>query len=98
MCQTFRAGIIPGSRSKGPRQPGGDPMSFDDVMTGVGRWLTATEALAAVGAELTLEQAPEPGDPAVVGALQAVSAAAGLAGLEELTVPQRQMVTGLIRM
>ena len=73
-------------------------MSFEDVMTVMGRWLTATEALAAVGAELTLKQAPEPGHPAVVGALQAVSAAGGLSGLDELTVPQRQMVTGLIRM
>jgi hypothetical protein len=51
-------------------------MSFEDVMTAVSRWLTATEALAAVGAELTLKQAPEPGHPAVAGALQAVSAAA----------------------
>jgi len=73
-------------------------MSFEDVMTVVGRRLTATEALAAVGAELTLKQAPEPGHAAVVGALQAVSAAAGLAGLDELTGPQRQMVTGLIRL
>jgi len=73
-------------------------MSFEDVMTVVGRWLTATEALAALGAELALEQAPEPGHPAVLGALQAVSAAAGLAGLDELTGPQRQMVTGLIRL
>jgi SAM-dependent methyltransferase len=73
-------------------------MSFEDVMTVMGRWLTATEALAAVGAELTLKQAPEPGHPAVAGALQAVSAAAGLSGLDELTGPQRQMVTGLIRM
>ena len=62
------------------------------------RWLTATEALAAVGAELTLKQAPEPGHPAVVAALQAVSAAGGLTGLDELTGPQRQLVTGLIRM
>jgi hypothetical protein len=59
------------------------------------RWLTATEALAAVGAELTLKQATEPGHPAVVSALQAVSAAAGLPGLDELTGPQRQMVTEL---
>jgi SAM-dependent methyltransferase len=73
-------------------------MSFEDVMTAVSRWLTATEALAAVGAELTLKQALEPGHPAVAGALQAVSAAAGLAGLDELTGPQRQMVTGLIRL
>jgi SAM-dependent methyltransferase len=73
-------------------------MSFEDVMTVLSRWLTATEALAAVGAELTLRQAPEPGHPAVVEALQAVSAAAGLTGPDELTGPQRQMVTGLIRM
>ena len=73
-------------------------MSFEDVMTVVSRWLTATEALAAVGAELTLKQAPEPGHPTVVAAVQAVSATAGLTGLDELTGPQRQMVTGLIRM
>jgi SAM-dependent methyltransferase len=73
-------------------------MSFEDVMTVLSRWLTATEALAAVGAELTLKQAPKAGHPAVVDALQAVSAAAGLTGLDELTGPQRQMVTGLIRM
>jgi SAM-dependent methyltransferase len=73
-------------------------MSFEDVMTVLSRWLTATEALAAVGAELTLKQAPEPAHPAVAAALQAVSAAAGLTGLDELTGPQRQMVTGLIGM
>ncbi len=73
-------------------------MPFHDVMTVVSRWLTATEALAAVGAELTLMQAPEPGHPDVVSALAAVSAAAGLADLHELTGPQRQMVTGLVRM
>jgi SAM-dependent methyltransferase len=73
-------------------------MSFEDVMTAVSRWLTATEALAAIGAELTLKQAPEPGHPAVARAIQAVSAAAGLTGLDELTGPQRQMVTGLIRL
>ena len=73
-------------------------MSFENVMTTVSSWLTATEALAAVGAELALQQAQEPGHPAVVGALQAVSAAAGLEGLDELSGPQRQMVTGVIRM
>src|SRR5215831_16697325 len=82
----------------GPQQPGEGPMSFEDVMTVVGRWLTATEAFAAVGAELTLQQGPEPGHPVVLDALQSVSAAAGLSGLDELTGPQRQMVTGLIRM
>jgi SAM-dependent methyltransferase len=71
---------------------------FEDVMTTVSRWLVATEALAAVGAELTLSEAPEPGHPDVARALHAVSAAAGLPALGELPPPQRQMVTGLIRM
>jgi SAM-dependent methyltransferase len=73
-------------------------MPFEDVMTAVNRWLVATEALAAVGAELTLMQAPDPGHPDVAGALQAVSAAAGLPDLGELPPPQREMVIGLIRM
>jgi len=73
-------------------------MPFEDVMTTVSRWLVAAEALAAVGAELTLLQAPEPGHPEVTGALQAVSAAAGLPDLGELPPPQREMLIGLIRM
>jgi SAM-dependent methyltransferase len=76
----------------------GDPMPFEDVMIAVNRWLVATEALAAVGAELTLMQAAKPGHPDVAGALQAVSAAAGLADLGELPPPQREMLIGLIRM
>src|SRR5215472_6965086 len=73
-------------------------MPFEDVMTTVSGWLVATEALAAVGAELALRQAPEPGHPGVTSALQAVSAAAGLPDLGELPPPQRDMVLGLIRM
>jgi 2-polyprenyl-3-methyl-5-hydroxy-6-metoxy-1,4-benzoquinol methylase len=73
-------------------------MSFENLMTAVGRWMVATEALAAVGAELTLARQPEPGHPEVAGALRAVSAAAGLPDLDELAPPQREMVTGLVRM
>jgi SAM-dependent methyltransferase len=73
-------------------------MPFEDVMVTVSRWLVAAEALAAVGAELTLLQAPEPGHPEVTGLLQAVSAAAGLPDLGELPPPQREMLIGLIRM
>ena len=73
-------------------------MPFEDVMTTVSRWLVAAEALAAVGAELSLLQAPERGHPEVTGALQAVSAAAGLPDLGELPPPQREMLMGLIRM
>src|SRR5690349_3729721 len=76
----------------------GVPMPFENVMITVSRWLVAAEALAAVGAELTLLQAPEPGHPQVTGALQAVSAAAGLPDLGELPAPQREILLGLIRM
>jgi SAM-dependent methyltransferase len=73
-------------------------MSFEEVMSVVNRWLVATEALAALGAELALTQAPEPGHPDVVRALGAVSTAAGLPSLDQLPPPQRDMLAGLIRM
>jgi SAM-dependent methyltransferase len=73
-------------------------MSFEDVMTAVGRWMTATEALAAVGAELTLAQSSEPAHPDVASALRAVSAAAGLPRVDELAPPQREMAAAVIRM
>src|SRR5215813_211495 len=72
-------------------------MSFEDVMTAIGRWMVATEALAALGAELTLAQRQEPGDPDVTRAIRAVSAAADLPGLDQLAAPQREMAIGLIR-
>jgi 2-polyprenyl-3-methyl-5-hydroxy-6-metoxy-1,4-benzoquinol methylase len=73
-------------------------MSFEDVMTAMGRWMVATEALAALGAEMTLAQAPETAHPDVARALRAVSAAADLSGVEELAPPQREMAATLIRM
>ena len=73
-------------------------MSFEDVMTAVGRWMVATEALAAVGAELTLAQAAEPANPDVARALRAVSAAADLPSMDQLAPPQREMAAALIRM
>ena len=73
-------------------------MSFQDVMTAVGRWMVATEALAATGAELTLAERRDAGDPDVTAALRAVSAAAGLPALDELAPPQRDTVAALIRM
>jgi 2-polyprenyl-3-methyl-5-hydroxy-6-metoxy-1,4-benzoquinol methylase len=73
-------------------------MSFEDVMTAVGRWMVATEALAALGAELTLAQGPESAHPEVARALRAVSAAADLPSAAELAPPQREMIATLIRM
>src|SRR5262249_35034458 len=40
----------------------GGTMSFENVMATTGRWAVATEALAAVGAELTLAQAGAAGE------------------------------------
>jgi SAM-dependent methyltransferase len=74
-------------------------MSFEDVIGTVMQWATATEALAAVGAELAL--AAEGGGsapPEIVAALQAVSTAAGLADLDDLAPPQRAMLAGIVRL
>jgi len=73
-------------------------MSFEQVITVVSRWLVATEALGAVGAELSVGQGAVPGHPDVVEALRAVSAAAGLPDLAELPPSQREMMLGLIRL
>ncbi len=73
-------------------------MSFEDVMASVNRWLVATEALAAVGAGLTLLQSPESASSEVREALQAVSRTAGLPELARLPPPQRQMLISLSRL
>jgi SAM-dependent methyltransferase len=73
-------------------------MSFEDVMTAVGRWMVATEALAAAGAELALSGPQDGADPDVTAAVREVSAAAGLPPLGELAPPQRETVAALIRM
>jgi 2-polyprenyl-3-methyl-5-hydroxy-6-metoxy-1,4-benzoquinol methylase len=72
-------------------------MPFEDVMATVLPWLTATEALAALGAQLTLQQSDEAAPPEIVEALQAVSAAAGLVDLDELPPPQQATVAALVR-
>ena len=74
------------------------PVSFEDVMAAVGRWMVATEALAAAGAELALAGPQDGGDPDVTAAVRGVSAAAGLPPLGELAPPQREIVAALIRM
>jgi len=73
-------------------------MPFEDVMGTVMRWTTATEALAALGAELALQQTDVEAPPEIVAALRAVSTAGGLTDLAELPPPQQAMVAGMIRM
>src|SRR5437667_12912378 len=72
-------------------------MAFEDVMATVGRWMVGLEALAAVGAEISLRQSGTAGPPEVVAALGAVTEAAGLGDLGELPPPQQAMVLSLIR-
>src|SRR5207237_731574 len=50
-------------------------MAFEDVMGTVMRWATATDALAALGAELALRQPDAQAPPEIVRALLAVAAA-----------------------
>src|SRR6478672_1582863 len=73
-------------------------MAFEDVIGKVMTWATATEALAALGAELSLQQSDAAGPPEIVSALQAVSAAGGITDLDQLPPPQRAMLLGLVRM
>jgi SAM-dependent methyltransferase len=73
-------------------------MSFEDVMAAVMRWTTATEALAALGAELSLAQTGESPPPEIADALRAVSMAAGLPAIEDLDPQQRAIALGVIHL
>ena len=73
-------------------------MAFEDLMGAVGRWMVATEALAALGAELTLKQSAEDAPPEIAAALRAVSVAAGVGDLDELAPQQQAMVAALVRL
>src|SRR5690242_7929532 len=73
-------------------------MSFEDVIGTVMQWATATEALAAVGAELSLAEGGGSAPPEIVAALQGVSTAAGLADLDDLAPPQRAMLASIVRL
>jgi predicted O-methyltransferase YrrM len=72
-------------------------MAFEDVMTTVMQMLTATDAVAAVGAELSLRASGENADPAIEAALASVSAAAGV-DLEDLDPQQQMMLLNVIRL
>jgi SAM-dependent methyltransferase len=73
-------------------------MAFEDVMGTVMRWATATDALAALGAELALQQPDAQAPPEIVRALQAVSAAGGITDIGELPPPQAATILGMIRL
>ena len=73
-------------------------MAFEDVIGTVMGWSTATQALAALGAEFALDQSGEKAPPEIDAALRAVSTAGGLADLDELAPQQRAIVLGIIEL
>jgi SAM-dependent methyltransferase len=70
-------------------------MSFENVMQQVMEWQVAGEALAALGAELTLQQSGGEPPSEIAKALRGVSVAAGLE-VDDLNPQQRAIVIGLI--
>ena len=72
-------------------------MPFPELMAAVARLNTATETLAAIGAQLDLAQRGVEADPRVAAAYAAVSDAAGVGDLSDLTPEQRAMALGFIR-
>jgi predicted O-methyltransferase YrrM len=73
-------------------------MALEDAMGTVMQWGTATEALAAVGAQLRLAQSGQDAPPEILDALRAVATAGGLGDIDQLPPPQQAMFVSLIRM
>jgi len=72
-------------------------MSFEETMGTVSSMISATQSLAAIGAELSLKVSGAQVDPSVLAALKAVSAAAGLPDLDALAPEQQGMLSSIIR-
>jgi SAM-dependent methyltransferase len=72
-------------------------MSFEQLMGTVQGMSTAMDALAAIGAELSLKTSGATADPSIESALARVIEATGL-DLDELAPPQQAMVLAMIRM
>ena len=70
-------------------------MSFENLMQQIMEWQVAGEALAALGAELTLEQSGAEVPKEIADALRGVSVAAGLE-IDGLNPQQRAVAIGLI--
>ncbi len=73
-------------------------MPIEQVMPALFQLGTATEALAALGADVALRQPDAEPSPEIASALQAVTAAAGVGDIGDLAPPQQAMVLGMVRM
>jgi SAM-dependent methyltransferase len=72
-------------------------MTFDQVIGTTTRWQAQVEALAALGAALTLELSDTKAPDELADALHGVIAAAGLGDVSELAPPQQALVLSLVR-
>jgi SAM-dependent methyltransferase len=72
-------------------------MAFEDVMGAVARMTVAMEAIAAIGADLTIRTGGAEANPEITTSLGAVTAAAGV-DLQSLAPPQQQMIANIIRL
>ena len=73
-------------------------MPFNETMMTVQRLSASVEALAVIGAELSLQSSGEQGDKTVVAAFEAVSDALGLSDLDTLEPQQQVLLLGMIRL
>jgi len=73
-------------------------MAFEQVMGTVQGMGTTIDALAAVGAELSLKLSGASADPSIQSALARVTAAAGVSDLDDLAPPQQAMILAMLRM
>ncbi len=72
-------------------------MAFEDVIGTVMGWNTATQALAALGAELALDLSGEAAPPEIAAAVSAVSTA-GSISLEDLAPQQKAIILGIVQL
>jgi len=73
-------------------------MTFEELMPKIMQWSTAAEALAALGAHLTLAQSGTEAPPEVAEALRRVLDAAGLADVDQMPPPQQAMVASFAKL
>jgi SAM-dependent methyltransferase len=73
-------------------------MAFEEVLGKVSQWATGAEALATVGAVVSLRQQGVTPPPEIAAAFDAVLEAAGLTEITELPPPQQAVLSGMISM
>jgi 2-polyprenyl-3-methyl-5-hydroxy-6-metoxy-1,4-benzoquinol methylase len=73
-------------------------VAFEDVMKTIMRLMVGTDALAAIGASLGMDQPGQETDPRLRAAAIATAEAAGATGIDELDPQQKAMARSIVRM